>query len=101
MAASALSILDRPNRIAIVDGTTHDVVKYLLVGQRAWHGALTPDEKYLLVANGMTNDVSVVDVAGQKVVKSIQIGEMPWGIAVSPGECSSANCRQRRYGSQD
>src|SRR5262249_5551808 len=43
------------NRVAIVDGTTHDVVKYLLVGQRAWHGALTPDGKYLLVANGITN----------------------------------------------
>jgi YVTN family beta-propeller protein len=72
------------NRMAIVDSKTYEVVKYLLVGQRAWHGALTPDEKYLLVANGMTNDISVVDVGSQKVIKSIQVGEMPWGIAVSP-----------------
>ncbi len=35
------------NRVAVVDGVTHAVVKYLLVGQRVWHGAFTPDEKYL------------------------------------------------------
>src|SRR3979490_1388904 len=36
------------NRIAVIDGTTHEVKKYLLVGQRVWHMAFTPDEKYLL-----------------------------------------------------
>src|SRR6185437_10043400 len=39
------------NRVAVVDGVTHKVLKYLLVGQRVWHGAFTPDEKYLVVAN--------------------------------------------------
>jgi len=72
------------NRVAVVDGTTHEVVKYLLVGQRVWHGAFTPDEKFLLVANGLTNDVSVIDVARQRVLKSVQVGELPWGIAMSP-----------------
>ncbi|GAG32982.1 unnamed protein product, partial [marine sediment metagenome] len=73
------------NRVAVVDGASHEVLKYLLVGQRVWHGAFTPDEKYLLVANGLSNDVSVIDVAAQKVIKSIQVGEMPWGIAIAPG----------------
>ena len=72
------------NRVAVVDGTTHQVVKYLLVGQRVWHGAFTPDGKYLLAANGLSNDVSVIDVAGLKVIKSIQVGEPPWGIAMGP-----------------
>jgi PQQ-dependent catabolism-associated beta-propeller protein len=72
------------NRVAVVDGVTHAVLKYLLVGQRVWHGAFTPDEKYLLVANGVSNDVSVIDVAAQKVIKSIQVGELPWGIAFGP-----------------
>jgi YVTN family beta-propeller protein len=53
----------------------------LLVGQRVWHGSFSPDEKYLLVANGVSNDVSVIDVAGQRVIKSIQVGELPWGVA--------------------
>jgi YVTN family beta-propeller protein len=72
------------NRIAVVDGTTHEVLKYLLVGQRVWHGAFTPDGKYLLAANGLSNDVSVIDVASLKVIKSIQVGELPWGVAMGP-----------------
>jgi YVTN family beta-propeller protein len=49
-----------------------------------WHGAFTPDGKYLLAANGLSNDVSVVDVANLKVIKSIQVGESPWGVAMGP-----------------
>ena len=72
------------NRVAVVDAVKYQVVKYLLVGQRVWHGAFTPDEKYLIVANGVSNDVSVIDVAGQKVLKSVAVGELPWGVAISP-----------------
>jgi YVTN family beta-propeller protein len=45
--------------------------------------AFTPDEKLLIVTNGVSNDVSVIDVASQRVVKSIQVGELPWGVVVS------------------
>ena len=68
---------------AVVDGTSHAVKKYLLVGQRVWHMAFTPEEKYLLVTNGVSNDVSVIDVAAQKVIKTIQVGELPWGITMT------------------
>jgi PQQ-dependent catabolism-associated beta-propeller protein len=71
------------NRIAVVDGITHQVMKYLLVGQRVWHMAFTPDEKYLLSTNGVSNDVSIIDVASLRVINTIQVGELPWGIAVS------------------
>jgi PQQ-dependent catabolism-associated beta-propeller protein len=71
------------NRIAVIDGATHEVQKYLLVGQRVWHMAFTPDEKYLLTTNGVSNDVSIIDVASLKVIKTIQVGELPWGVAVS------------------
>ena len=46
--------------------------------------AFTPDEKYLLDTNGVSNDVSVIDVASLKVIKSIQVGELPWGVAIAP-----------------
>jgi hypothetical protein len=59
----------------VVDGTTHQVQKYLLVGQRVWHMAFTPDEKYLLTTNGL--------VASLKVIDTIQVGELPWGITIS------------------
>jgi YVTN family beta-propeller protein len=62
---------------------THKVIKYLLVGERVWHMAFTPDGKYLLAANGVSNDVSVIDVAALKVVNTVQVGELPWGIAMS------------------
>ena len=74
----------RQIRLAVVDGASHAVKKYLLVGQRVWHMAFTPDEKYLLVTNGVSNDVSVIDVAAQKVINTIQVGELPWGVTISP-----------------
>jgi YVTN family beta-propeller protein len=62
---------------------THQVTKYLLVGQRVWHMALTPDERYLMTTNGTSNDLSIIDVATLKVVNTIQVGQQPWGIAIS------------------
>jgi len=67
----------------VVDTKTYKVIKYLLVGQRVWHMAFTPDEKYLLTTNGLSNDVSVIDVAALKVVNTIQVGELPLGVAIS------------------
>ena len=80
---TAFVSLGPANRVAVVDATTHAVTKYLLVGQRVWHGTFTPDEKYLLVTKGISNDVSVMDVAAQKVIKTIQVGELPWGITIA------------------
>ena len=67
----------------MIDAATHQVQKFLLVGQRVWHMAFTPDEKYLLTTNGVSNDVSVIDVTSLKVIKTIQVGELPWGVAIS------------------
>jgi len=79
---TAFVALGPANRIAVVDAVTHQVERYLLVGQRVWHMAFTPDEKYLLATNGLTNDVSVIDVPARKVIKTIQVGELPWGVVV-------------------
>jgi YVTN family beta-propeller protein len=59
------------------------VERYLLVGQRDWQLAFTPDEKLLFVTNGNSNDVSVIDVPTLKVVKSMPVGSAPWGVAIS------------------
>ncbi|MGH7102990.1 MAG: PQQ-dependent catabolism-associated beta-propeller protein [Acetobacteraceae bacterium] len=60
------------------------VKKYLLVGQRPWHADFTPDEKYILTANGLSNDVSVIDVARLRVIDTISVGQQPWMVLVSP-----------------
>jgi PQQ-dependent catabolism-associated beta-propeller protein len=80
---TAFVALGPANRVAVIDATTHQVTKYLLVGQRVWHLAFTPDEKYMLTTNGVSNDVSIIDVAAQKVIKTIQVGELPWGVTIS------------------
>jgi len=67
----------------VINGATDEVQKYLLVRQRVWPMAFTPDEKYLLTTNGVSNDVSIIDVANLRIIKTIQVGELPWGIAIS------------------
>jgi PQQ-dependent catabolism-associated beta-propeller protein len=80
----AFVALGPANRVAVIDTSTFEVVKYLLVGQRVWQMAFTPDGKKLLTTNGASNDVSVIDVAALKVIKSIRTGRYPWGVVVAP-----------------
>ena len=61
---SAFVALGPANRVAVIDAETMEVKKYLLVGQRVWQLAFTPDEKLLISTNGVSNDVSVIDVGG-------------------------------------
>ena len=71
------------NRVVVIDGKTFEAGKYLLVGQRVWQIALTPDEKPLFTTNGVSNDVSVIDVERLKVIKSIPVGRFPWGLVIA------------------
>jgi PQQ-dependent catabolism-associated beta-propeller protein len=78
----AFVALGPANRVAVIDAKTFEVKKYLLVGQRVWQLALSPDESKLFTTNGVSNDVSVIDVKKLRVVKSISVGRFPWGIVV-------------------
>ncbi len=80
--ATAFVALGPANRVAVIDTKTYTVKKYLLVGQRVWQMAFTPDGKYLLTTNGLSNDVSVIDVA------SLRCGE------VDPGGTAALGCRR-------
>jgi YVTN family beta-propeller protein len=74
----------RANRIAVVDVATAQVLRFILVGQRPWQIALSPDGGLLYSVNGLTNDVTVIDTASQKPLTSVPIGRLPWGTAVKP-----------------
>jgi YVTN family beta-propeller protein len=76
----AFVALGPANRVAVIDTQTFEVKKYLLVGQRVWQLAFSPDEKLLFTTNGVSNDVSVIDVSKLKAFKSIAVGRFPWGI---------------------
>jgi YVTN family beta-propeller protein len=81
--SKAFVALGPANHIAVIDAKTLEVERYLLVGQRVWQLALTPDEKLLFATNGNSNDVSVIDVPSLTVVKSMPVGSAPWGVAIS------------------
>lgn len=81
---TAFVALGPANRVAVVDATTYQVRKYILVGERVWHLGFTPDYKQLITANGLSNDITVVDVEDLKAIKSIPVGRLPWGVVVNP-----------------
>jgi YVTN family beta-propeller protein len=72
------------NRVGVIDTATKEVKDYILVGQRPWHGELSPDGKKYFVANGLTNDITIIDVDSLKPEKSVPVGRLPWGVAVMP-----------------
>ena len=80
----AFVALGPANRVAVVNAETYEVMKYILVGQRVWHLALTPEEDLLLTTNGVSNDVTFIDVGKLQAVKSVGVGRYPWGVAIKP-----------------
>ena len=80
--SKAFVALGPANRVAVIDAQTYEVEDYLLVGQRVWQLAFSPDEKFLYTTNGVSNDISVIDVEDEKVTKSVAVGAFPWGVAV-------------------
>ena len=82
--SKAFVALGPANHVAVIDAKKLEVEQYLLVGQRVWQLAFTPDEKLLFTTNGNSNDVSVIDVPSLTVIKSIAVGDAPWGVTVSP-----------------
>ncbi len=72
------------NRVAVINAQTYQVEKFLLVGQRVWNLAFSPDQQRLYTTNGVSNDISIIDLNEHKVTKSIAVGRYPWGVAVKP-----------------
>ena len=80
----AFVALGPSNHVAVVDANTYEVLKYILVGRRVWHMALTPEEDKLYTTNGVSGDVTVIDVKTLEPTKSIKVGNYPWGAAIVP-----------------
>jgi PQQ-dependent catabolism-associated beta-propeller protein len=74
--------LGRANHVAFVDAATKKVQSYVLVGSRAWGVALSPDEKTLYVANGLSDDLTIVDMESRRPFKTIPVGRVPHSVAV-------------------
>jgi len=68
----------------VVNAETLEVEKFLLVGQRVWNLAFSPDQQRLYTTNGVSNDLSIIDLPSLTVTKSVGVGTYPWGVAVKP-----------------
>lgn len=79
---ASLRLPCRTRSFEVVDTRTLKVQSYILVGQRVWDLALTPEEDLLFTTNGVSNDVTVIDAKTHKAIKSIKVGRYPWGAAV-------------------
>ena len=53
--SKAFVALGPANRVAVIDAQSYEVSNYVLVGQRVWQLALSPDEKQLFTSNGISN----------------------------------------------
>ena len=82
--AKAYVALGPANRVAVVDARTYEVLKYVLVGQRVWQLAFTPDQKTVISTNGVSNDITFIDVATDEPIQSVTVGALPWGVVVAP-----------------
>ncbi len=72
------------NRVAVINAKTFEVEKFLLVGERVWNLAFSPDQKRLYTTNGRSSDISIINLEDHQVVKSVKVGRYPWGVAVKP-----------------
>lgn len=79
----AFVALGPSNRVAVVNAQTFEVEKYILVGQRVWNLAFTPDEKYIITTNGASNDITFIHVAKERSFKSVTVGRFPWGVVIA------------------
>ena len=101
----AFVALGPANRVAVVNAQTFEVEKYLLVGQRVWQLAFSPDEKFVYSTNGVSNDISVIDVEALEVTKSVTgrpptLGRGRQGLSetdpTNPSVAEGAACDMRR-----
>jgi YVTN family beta-propeller protein len=81
---SARAAGDTPSYVYRVNTSTLAIDQVIEVGLVPKFLQVTPDDRYVLVANWCSWDLSVIDVATAKVVATLPTGAYPRGVAVSP-----------------
>ncbi len=81
---SALAAGDTDSYVYRIDTKTLVVDQVIEVGLVPKFLAVTPNDKYLLVANWCSYNLDIVDIATAKVVATLYMGPYPRGIAISP-----------------
>lgn len=69
----------------MIDGRKHQLIRNIQVDGGVGKPvgvALSPDGRWLISANGLSNDVSVVDLPANAVSATMRAGTRPWGVAL-------------------
>jgi len=74
--------LGSANHVAIVDITTREIIKYILVGKRAWGLGLSPDKQTLIVLNGLSDDFTFIDLQTKRPKLTKRAGLIPHSVEV-------------------
>ena len=82
--ASARAAGDTNSYVYRIDTSALAIDQAIEVGLVPKFLAVSPDDKYLLVANWCSYDVSIVDIASAKEVARLPLGAYPRGLAISP-----------------
>lgn len=78
----AFVALGSANHVAFVNIKTLEIEKYILVGSRAWGLGISPDNRSLIVLNGLSDDFTIIDIESQRPRVTAQAGLIPHAIEV-------------------
>jgi DNA-binding beta-propeller fold protein YncE len=81
-ANEAYVALGSANHVAVVDTMTREIIKYILVGRRAWGLGLSPDKQTLIVLNGLSDDFTLIDLATRRPRLTKRAGLIPHSVEV-------------------
>jgi len=76
--------MGRGNQVAEIDPATWQVVRHFPTGERNWGVALSPDDKRLYAASGISGDVTIIDLGSHAVVRRVKYDGKPWGAVAVP-----------------
>lgn len=83
-ALNRIYLLDsRDNKIAVIDGNSHNVLGSVLVGSGPFGVGVNPITNRIYVANFGSNSVSAIDGNSNTVITSITVGSNPVGVGVN------------------
>ncbi len=72
------------DKVIIMNMNSFDKVGEIIVSKGPHNLDITPDGKYLFVANAGSSDVAVIDITNKQVIKKIPVSTGHHGIDVSP-----------------
>lgn len=76
--------MGRGDRVAEIDPSTLQVVRSFPAGHRTWGIGLSPDDRRLYAASGLSGSLTIIDLEGNRVLTTVQLGGKPWSAVAVP-----------------